>query len=175
MNELSKLLQENLNIEFKEIQRGKSSKSLIGVAVFGIACVLAIIIYGSKHSDYAMGPALGIVGGMFAFIFLIMFISLKAGKKKKGLPKLEKQLQEMLTTPELIEEFDKEMLGQPLWKAEGTDDLRITEHYLVNIFGPMGLKEYTFIRLEDIGCVNTCCSRDKTRALGFGRIYDVDI
>lgn len=161
--------------EFKKTQRNKTKYSLGGITLFFAVCIIGMIVHGNNDPTYNTGASIGIVGGMLVFILLIILLSLKLSKKRIGLPKLEEKLNQLLTTPEMIEEFDAEMLSEPLWKAKTNDDLRITKHYLVNIFGPMAQKCYTFVRLEDIAYTERCVSRDNTKLLGLGKVYDNDI
>ncbi|BBF42452.1 hypothetical protein lbkm_1134 [Lachnospiraceae bacterium KM106-2] len=159
----------------QEEARRKTPKTLLGLVIFFCILLAAIFCYGQKNPDYNTAASMGIVGGMGAFILLICLLSLALHKKKKGLPELEQMLQELLTTPETIDEFDNDMLSEPLLRLSGTPSISFREHYLVEIWGRPGQKLYSFTRLDEIQSTRVAVSRDNTSVTKMGKIYDMDI
>ena len=161
--------------EFRKEQRKKTPRSMAIMAGFFIILAGVAFFYGQSHPDYNTVASCGILLGMGAFVLLIALLAAAVGRKKVGLPKLEKELDELLTTPELIEEFDYEMMNTPLHTLSGDSSIFFTEHYLVNIWGHLGTKEYTFIRLDKVAMTKLCAMRDSTSVTGLGKVYYVDL
>lgn len=174
---MSRWLQQELDsLEEFTKKKGKSTPiAMIGIGIVFLLCMVAAIIYGQNNPDYEAGGICAFLGGMGVFLILMALLTLSKSKKNVGLPKLEKQLAELLTTPELVEEFDNEMLNAPLHRMSGEPGISFTEHYLVDVFGNLGVKTYSFTRLEKIAMTKVSAMRDPSSIGRLSKIYDVDL
>lgn len=178
----SKWYENELN-QFKEARlksKKGTSKSLIGLTVFFAALMVIIFVVYTKNPDYAIGPSAGIVGGMYVFILLMMLLSQKKANKiteNPTLDNLEEQLERLLTTEELVAEFDAEMFAGPVRYIvnESTDQIYLTPHYLIEKAFVMGKPMYVVVRLDQVGSIDYCGTKDHVKVNPLARLYDIDI
>lgn len=165
--------------EVKEMQEKSKSSKKAGLIVipimFLIILVLAMVNGGNSEVDitpYLIGLAVIVI-----FIFVMAAALSKRSVTKDAAKGARENLEELLVTPEQVDEFDMEMSAAPLCKFEvenGTDIL-FTEHYMVSRFNNMGLPDYRFARLSDIVKNDFAVSRDESKVHGMGKLYAIDL
>lgn len=165
--------------EVKALQeKSKSSKKaalLVIPVMFLIILALAMINGGSAEENitpYLIGTAV-----LFILIFVMAAALSKRSVTKDGAKGARKNLEELLTTPEQVEEFDMEMSAAPLCRLEleAQTHILFTEHYLVSEFNNMGLPDYRFARLKDIAKNDFTLFRDERKVYGMGKLYAMDL
>lgn len=157
-------------------QKGAGSKKMILVIV-PIVMILLCVIPAAVNGDLSQEALIGF-GAMIVVFALVIVMALALSKKrvKEDVPKsLRESLQKMLTTEEQVEEFDRQMMAEPLVALNvcNVQTMLITEDYLVNrnTFG--GMPRYAIVRLSDVAYTNFAITGSGTKMMQKEYIVDL--
>lgn len=159
-------------------QKSKSTKKIMLILLpIMFLVILMAAMMGGQNSDVDMTPYLIGMGAVFLFIFLMAVVLSKKSVTRDAAKGVRENLEKLLTTPEQVEEFDLEMLSQPLceFKADNLNNILFTEHYMVVKFNNLGIQDYRFARLSEVVKNDFAVTRDQNKAYGLGKLYMVDL
>lgn len=147
--------------------------------IVGIICFMVILFGGmafmnggtlSEGNKSAMITTMGII---IVVVGLAIFIG-KRKNNKEGCPELRKNLEEILITQDEVNQFDSEMMSEPLHNVklkDGDGEYYFTQHYLVYKFGRFPLTCYKIFKLSDVYSTKTISLKDHSSITGLGREY----
>lgn len=165
--------QERVIDQFREKKR-KQFPMIVGMICFMLILFggMAFINGGtlSEENKSAMITTMGII---IVVVGLALFIG-KRKNNKEGCPELRKNLEEILITQDEVNQFDSEMMSEPLHKVQlkdGHGEYYFTEHYLVYKFGRAPLTSYKIFKLSDVYSTKTISLKDHSSVTGLGREY----
>lgn len=165
--------------EVKGMQEKSKSSKKAGLIVIPIMFLLILILamVNGGNSEVDITPYLIGVAVIFILIFVMAAALSKRSVTKDAAKGARKNLEELLITPEQVDEFDMEMSAAPLCKFEVENGTYIlfTEHYMVSSFNNMGLPDYRFARLRDIAKNDFTVSHDERKVHGMGKLYAIDL
>lgn len=165
--------------EVKKLQSGDigNKKKAIIIAVVFIVMVVFILAVGASDPNPAHDtkPVAALVAVAGVIVFLIVFF---AGNNKNITKALQENLEQLLTTPEQVAQFDYEMSCKPVFDFDdGSKNSHIifTEHYIGVCFLNRNIPDYRFARCSDIQEMRFSVSRDQSKVYGLGKLYDIDL
>lgn len=165
--------------EVKEKQENSKSskKAVLTVIPVMFLIILALAMVNGGNSEVDITPYLIGLAVIFILIFVMAAALSKRSVTKDAAKGARENLEELLVTPEQVDEFDMEMSAAPLCKFEIDAETHVlfTEHYMASRFNNMGLPDYRFARLRDIAKNNFAVSRDDSKVHGMGKLYLVDL
>lgn len=163
-----------------EESRAKSSPTVKHIIVVVVAFVLLeafMFILNQITPEYDTGFFCVVVGFVGVMMTGYFYMKLKSARNKPKLPFAENCLQKMNLSSEEIQQFDAEMMAEPLVFIKNCRRLdsaiAITEHYMRAAFLYRGEVDYGIFRLSDIGM--TCSETTKNPVIikPRGRIFDI--
>ena len=134
-----------------------NKKILIIIPILLIGGMIALMIRnGALESEQTRGGVYAL-GGIGIFLVLIILILLGKSKKKDAAAITRKDLDALLTSPELAEEFDLQMKEKPLFQVQNQKDDYVfaTKDYLGICFKYLGDVTYRFVRRSDVSVLHS--------------------
>lgn len=139
--------------QVKELQEKSKSGKNAGIIVVFIMFAVMLAIGLSSGSSGEFKTYLPFIAVPLVIIILLFAILGKKSASKDVAAGVRKQLAELLTTDELVEEFDRQM-AEPVYTFRISDvpfdELIVTDTYLVKKFDDMGMVRYSIVKLSDI-------------------------
>lgn len=145
-----------------------------------IFLLLACIVFATSKQNPDFDAKISVIIIIIPFAIIVPIILL-AGKKSSDIAgPLRENLEALLTTPELVSEFDYEMSCEPLCilkynPSNSKEYIFFTEHYIGLSFLLNNIQDYRFARLSDIAEMKFSITRDETKVMGLGKLYFVDL
>lgn len=163
-----------------EENRTKSAptmKNIIVVVVVFVLLEALLLILNQLAPEYDTGFFCVIVGLAGLLMTGYFFMKLKSARNKPKLPFAENCLQNMNLSPDEMQQFDEEMMAEPLVFIKNgrrlDSAIAITEHFMRAAFLYRNEIDYGIFRLSDIAM--TCSETTKNPVIikPRGRIFDV--
>ncbi len=163
----------------------KAKGFLIAFVVMAGFGVMAFFSSGSGNvnlSDEQM--KMTIAGFGFCFVLVLLILLLALGKRKKiekdPVGDLRAQLQSILLTPQMVEQFDREMAAPPLVDFvcgnRETERIQFTQNFIHSMFlGAANLPDHRFVLYSTVKEMRFAIMRDETKVKGLGKLYMIDL
>lgn len=157
-------------------EQGQKNKKVIPVILTVIFAGMILMFMNSVPAQNR-GSALVPLVTIYVVLMVLVVVLSKKSAKSDDARYVRETLEKYLTTDELAQEFDREMMSAPaaVLEAGPACKLMFTEHYLYKetVFG--GVKNYSFVRLSDIKSNNYATAKSATSASPLQRDYIIDL
>lgn len=155
-------------------------KAMVIVAIIFLLLIGVVFAVGEQNPNYDAKTSAIILIIPVAIIIPIVLLAGKKVSKSDITKPLHKNLESLLTTPELVAEFDHEMSCTPLCEfknnpSNSKESVFFTEHYIGVSFLINNIPDFRFARYSDIKELKFSITRDETKVMGIGKCYFVDL
>ena len=160
----------------KQYQKHTNQKKVLIPCVVGgmfLVFILMAVFNNPNIDNSQLMPFVYLAIGMAVLIILCFLLAKKKGSKDwtKG---VRENLESILTTPELVTLFDREMAVAPLFNLtlDSSNSVMFTEHFIFRKVTTVESTDYRFAKLSDIAANNFAITEGAQK---FSKLYLVDL